>query len=401
MKYRQCPPGYVTATIIREDGTFMGTTWIPDINSFKNNHETYKTANEKKRQELFDKSHNFACNDTVNVQSKFMTETCNNKEKCNNENQTIYLKNKSEIKVTTPSKPPPSKISTKEDFMMQWFSWKNEFLTYMKSIDQAESNKEKWGIMLLNRMGPVGQEISRSFTFDKEYAEENIDILLKKLDFYCIFGGRKRGDDEDIDKYVNNLTVMASKYMTNTDEIVKEKILMEVDKDRFTRKAESLILGFSFPSCKQSLTLKEMIYIWMSYENVNFKQSEEIHNFLIKNCNNCGKTHKINNCYARGKRCNKCGNENHYWTRCPSQFITNCLYCGENHFVRECPAYLNECNRCNKTNHFSWKCSIAKILNCNYCGLTHIASKSACPAINTICARCYKRGHFPIKCFKK
>lgn len=136
-----------------------------------------------------------------------MTETCDNKEKCNKENQTIYLKNKSEVKVTAPSKPPPSKISTKHDFMMQWFSWKNEFLTYMKSIDQAESNKEKWGIMLLNRMGPVGQEIYRSFTFDKEHAEGNIDILLKKFDFYCIFGGRKRGDDEDINIYVNSLTV--------------------------------------------------------------------------------------------------------------------------------------------------------------------------------------------------
>ncbi|KAM0736410.1 hypothetical protein ACS0PU_010371 [Formica fusca] len=191
-----------------------------------------------------------------------MTDTCVNKEKCNNENQTTYLKNKSTIKVTA-----PSTISTKDDFMTEWFSWKNEFLTYMKSIDQAESNKHKWGIMLLNRMGPIGQEIYRSFTFDKDHAEDNIDTLLKKFDFYCIFGDKKREDDEDIDKYVNDLTIMASKYMTNTDEIVKEKILMEINKDRFTRKAESLILGFSFPSCKQLLTVKEITYIWMSYEN--------------------------------------------------------------------------------------------------------------------------------------
>lgn len=384
--------------IIKKDDTITGTKSVP-YNSFKNNHEAYKTASEKRTQGLFhefDKSHNLTCNDKVNVQPKFMTEIYVNKEKCNNEIQTIYLKNKSAIETTA-----PSKISTKDDFMTEWFSWKNEFLTYMKLIDQAESNKQKWGIMLLNRMGPIGQEIYRSFTFDKDHTEGNIDTLLRKFDFYCIFGGRKRGDDEDIDTYVNNLTVMASKYMTNTDEIVKEKILMEIDKGRFTRKAESLILGFSFPSCKQSLTVKEMTYIWMSYENANFKRSEEIHNFLVKNCNNCGRTHKVNNCYARGKRCNKCGNENHYWTRCPSQFFANCLYCGEGHFVRECPAYLNECNRCNRTNHFSWKCSIAKILNCNYCGLTHIASKSACPAINTICTKCRKRGHFPIKCFKK
>lgn len=194
---------------------------------------------------------------------------------------------------------------------------------------------------------------------------------------------------------------MASKHMTDTNKIVKEKILMEIDKTRFIKKAESLILGFSFPSSIQSLTVKEITYIWMSYENVNFKRTEEIHKSLIKNCRNCGRTHEINNCRARGKRCNKCGNENHYWTRCPSQFIANCLYCGEGHFVRECPAYMNECSGCNRTNHFSWKCSIPKVLNCNYCGLTHIASKSACPAVNTICTKCYKRGHVPFKCYKK
>ncbi|CAL1686039.1 unnamed protein product [Lasius platythorax] len=359
-----------------------------------NDHKSHPNS-ERRTQDLFhkfDKPHNLAFNDTVNVQPKFMTETCVNKEKCNNENQTIDLKNKSVIA--------PPKISTKDDFMTKWFSWKNEFLTYMKSIDPEETKKQNWGIMLLNRMGPIGQEIHRGFTFDKDHTEGNIDILLKQFDFYCIYGGRRRGNDEDIDKYVNDLTVMASKYMTNTHEVVKEKILMEIDKGRFTRKAESLIPGFSFPSSIQSLTVKEMTYIWMSYENANFKRSAEIHDFLVKNCNNCGRTHEINNCRALGKRCSKCGNENHYWTRCPSQFFGNCLYCGEGHFIRECPAYMNECNRCNRTNHFSWKCSIKKVLNCNFCGLSHNASRSDCSAINTICNKCNRRGHVPSKCFK-
>ncbi|KMR04824.1 prkc apoptosis wt1 regulator [Lasius niger] len=190
-----------------------------------NDHKSHPNS-ERRTQDLFhkfDKPHNLAFNDTVNVQPKFMTETCVNKEKCNNENQTIDLKNKSVIA--------PPKISTKDDFMTKWFSWKNEFLTYMKSIDPEETKKQNWGIMLLNRMGPIGQEIHRGFTFDKDHTEGNIDILLKQFDFYCIYGGRRRGNDEDIDKYVNDLTVMASKYMTNTHEVVKEKILMEIDKE--------------------------------------------------------------------------------------------------------------------------------------------------------------------------
>ncbi|XP_029160508.1 uncharacterized protein LOC114932463 [Nylanderia fulva] len=367
----------------------------PNTNTAFPKSNDYKSyPNSERKQYSFheiDKSHKRTFNDTI-IQSKFVTETCE-KEKYNNENQTNEVKNKFAIAA-------PHKISTKDDFMTEWFSWKDEFLKYMKSIDQAESNKQDWGIMLLNRMGPIGQEIYRTFLSDKNDAKD-IDALLKQFDFYCIFGGRRRGDDEDIDEYVNNLMVMASKHMASTHEAVKEKILMEIDKGKFTRKAESLIMGFSFPSSIQSLTVKEITYIWMLYENVNFKRSEEIHNFIVKNCNNCGRTHKMYNCYARGKRCNKCGNENHYWTRCPSQFIDNCLYCGEAHFVRECPAYLNECNKCNRTNHFSWKCSISTVLNCNYCGLTHIASRSACSAANTICFICKRRGHVPSKCFKK
>jgi len=168
------------------------------------NYGIYKTVSEKRTQDLsheFNKSHNLTYNDTVNIQPKVMTKTYIIKEEHDNKNQIIYLKNKSAIATAPPT------MSTKNDFMTEWFSWKNEFLTYMKSIDQTETNKRTWGMMLLNRMGPVGQEISRSFTFDKDYTEEDIDTLLKKFDFYCIFGGRKRGDDEDIDKYVNDLMV--------------------------------------------------------------------------------------------------------------------------------------------------------------------------------------------------
>lgn len=165
-----------------------------------NDHKNY--PNSERTQDLFhefDKSHKLAFNDTINIQSKFMTETCVNKEKCNNEDQTSDLENKFAIA--------PHKISTKDEFMTKWFSWKNEFLTYMKSLDQTEEHKQKWGIMLLNRMGPIGQEIYRSFIFYEGHVEIDIDALLKQFDIYCMFGGRRRGDDEDIDEYVNNLVV--------------------------------------------------------------------------------------------------------------------------------------------------------------------------------------------------
>lgn len=173
---------------------------------------------------------------------------------------------------------------------------------------------------------------------------------------------------------------MASKHMTDIDEVVREKILKEIDIDKFTERAKNLIPTFSFPLNVQSLTMKEIIYIWITYENGCYKQEEKIDNFLVRNCNNCGQTHKINKCLAYGKQCNQCGDANHFGIRCPSrQYIADCVNCGESHFMQQCPAYFNQCNKCHRLRHFSWKCRNRIILHCKHCGLTHVASKTACP----------------------
>lgn len=100
----------------------------------------------------------------------------------------------------------PSKFISKDDFFTTWLSWKDEFLTYIKDIDKEEANRNIWGIMLLNRMGPVGQEIYRTFSFYDKNTEEDINVLIKKFDIYCMYRDKKKVN-EDIDKYVNDLKV--------------------------------------------------------------------------------------------------------------------------------------------------------------------------------------------------
>jgi len=38
----------------------------------------------------------------------------------------------------------------------------------------------------------------------------------------------------------------------------------------------------------------------------------------INNCKRCGRNHKINNCSAYGKKCNKCEKLNHFAKQCKS-----------------------------------------------------------------------------------
>jgi len=100
----------------------------------------------------------------------------------------------------------PPMFITRDDFIATWFSWKDKFLAYVKNIDKDEANKQMWGTMLLNRMGPVGQEIRKTFSLYDKNADEDLNALMKKFDIYCMYGDKKRGD-EDIDKYINDLAV--------------------------------------------------------------------------------------------------------------------------------------------------------------------------------------------------
>lgn len=127
---------------------------------------------------------------------------------------------------------------------------------------------------------------------------------------------------------------------------VKEKILTEIDENKFITKAKTIIPVSSFPSSLEFLSLREVTYIWMKYENVNFAQREIIDNNEVRNCSKCNLTHAIDKCYADGKHCKNCKIMGHFEKKCPLRlFKTNCLYCGESHFYKECPAYKNDCRK--------------------------------------------------------
>ncbi|TGZ53542.1 Uncharacterized protein DBV15_03508 [Temnothorax longispinosus] len=171
----------------------------------------------------------------------------------------------------------PPIFATKDHLIANWFSWKNEFLAYLRRIDKAGDNRHLWGIMLLNRMGPVGQKIHRTFTFYDKNEQEDITALIKRFDIYCMYGDAKRGG-EDIDRYINDLIFIAVTW--NHDDpaaIVKEKIIQDISAQRFTGKAALLIesKGENFIPYLQSLGLNEIILFWKQCEDLMAQKIEE------------------------------------------------------------------------------------------------------------------------------
>ncbi|XP_076632205.1 uncharacterized protein LOC143347154 isoform X2 [Colletes latitarsis] len=278
---------------------------------------------------------------------------------------------------------------SQDDFFKRWILWKKEFIEFSKFNNKF--NKSEWGDKLLNLMGPVGLDIHTTFTFDSANQKENVDILLKKFEEYYMFSGRKWVPHEDIYKYINDLqSIMMGKCIENREKLIKQKILTEIDKCKFTDAASKVLPTFTFPSCFKDLTLKEIAFIWTLYDSDS-----------ARNCNKCGHIHTSNNyCPAQGKQCSKCNQWNHYTRRCPLLFIINCLFCGGAHTKKQCPAFNETCTKCQRLGHFSWKCQNSQI-KCRYCGLKHSRNRSLCPAQNTICNYCKSVGHFSTFCKKR
>lgn len=102
---------------------------------------------------------------------------------------------------------PPTPFMTEEEFFKTWYIWKNDFLLFKRALIGTNSNKQQWGNMLLNLMGPIGQNIHSAFIFDTPNDKENINILIQKFDEYYIFSGKKKLPLENVYEYINELEV--------------------------------------------------------------------------------------------------------------------------------------------------------------------------------------------------
>lgn len=259
-------------------------------------------------------------------------------------------------------------------------------------------------------MGPVGQDIYSTFSFNSTNEREDINILLNNFDMYCTFATKRRQSCENTYRYINSLKVnirnlmfYCIKYLSDhifqsmtverdvedAEELIKLKISSEIDKSQFTQAAKTLLPTFTFLSNFNKLTLKEIAFIWSFYES-NF----------VNNCKRCGYLHDSNICPALGKQCSKCNEWNHFKKRCPLLFTTKCNNCGGAHFKKQCPAFNEICTKCKNVNHFSWACRRFQVLCCDFCGLTHSRNRSVCLASNAICTNCKSKGHFASKCKK-
>lgn len=243
--------------------------------------------------------------------------------------------------------PLPSKLELTGDLATNWKkfhrAWNNyEIAARLKDPENPTVNKSLRTATLLTCIGSDALDVYEGLEFATEDDKKDIDVVLQKLQRYCIgetneiyeryrFNKRDQEPNESLDAYVTALRTLAKtcNFGVLENSLIRDRIVIGV-RDSQARKK---LLQVS------KLTLKECIDICRSYETSSQKlkeiNQEEVSAISQSNektpppprgereirCKFCAKTHVWNKlkCPAWGKTCSNCGMQNHFAVACKTK----------------------------------------------------------------------------------
>ena len=198
--------------------------------------------------------------------------------------------------------PFPSKLETKGNLASSWKRFRRVWTNYeVASRLVKQSKEEKTG--LLTCLGPDALEIVDGLSFASEEERKDIDVVLEKLDEFCVgetneiyerykFNKRTRRQDQEsgksVDSYVAALCTLAKtcNYGSLLDSLIRDRIVVGI-RDNGTRKRllqePKLTLTRCIDICRSSkataLQLQAMgnqeDLKFVSYGKSKFKASED------------------------------------------------------------------------------------------------------------------------------
>ena len=235
--------------------------------------------------------------------------------------------------------PPPLKYA--ENMVEEWKLFKQQFELYSTISDLTEKEKKFQAAVLLHSIGSVGLKIYNSLEFGDAEDKEDIKTIIKKMDDYIIgdtsetyerykFNRRDQADGENIDEYVAVLKDLAGtcnlcSCANLKDSLLRDRIVLGVRDDQLRKEMLQ----------RRKLSLQEAIDHCKAYESSEqamqsiVDEKEAVHKIKMKRqyqtlktkktCYFCGEIHRLGDrrdCPAWGKKCTKCGRNNHIESVC-------------------------------------------------------------------------------------
>ena len=191
---------------------------------------------------------------------------------------------------------------------------------------------------LFTCLGPDALEIVDGLNFDSDLQRTNPEIVIQKLETFCIgetnetyeryqFNKRDEELNESIDSYVAVLrnVVKTCNYGTLEENLIRDIIVMGI-RENSTRKRllqeTKLTLNRCIDICRANETTAIQLRAIGNEEDINAMKKNPVHGFTGSkkriskeiDCKYCGRKHikKKEDCPAWGKSCSKCGMQNHF-----------------------------------------------------------------------------------------
>jgi len=228
--------------------------------------------------------------------------------------------------------------------------FKQEVSIYFTATE-TDTKKEPIKIArVLNLVGPEALRLYNTFKITPSTADE----VLKVFEDYCIpqknevmehfrFFSRKQFENESFDVFYTDLKALVAScsFETLEKKMLRTQIIIGLRNKELQARLlrENLELDKLVKQCQameQAEINRQILQEESKEVNVmgkgdhKFKkqfrkrfhqqeiqgQSSQTNVKIITNCKRCGSTHSINECYAYGKKCNKCSKLNHFANCC-------------------------------------------------------------------------------------
>ncbi|KAI4887128.1 hypothetical protein NFI96_019030, partial [Prochilodus magdalenae] len=219
-----------------------------------------------------------------------------------------------------------------------WKSWREEFMLYVDltvDVDVDEKTKVKLFSYLV---GETGRELLDTLMGEAAKETWKIRDIVAAFDAHCNpsvnetveryrFFSRNQGSSENIDCYVTELKLLAKtcNFGPLRDSLIRDRIVCGSNsngmRERLLRE-KNLTLDTCVQLCRAAELSREnaKTISGPTMEEVHAVQRPVLHKQAVESvdCKFCGKLHEKSKqkCPAYGKKCKKCGKENHFAAKC-------------------------------------------------------------------------------------
>lgn len=237
-------------------------------------------------------------------------------------------------------KPPQTLCLGSSNLSKTWKNWRDEFVLYL-DLTMAEADDKQKVKLFSYLVGESGRELLDTLMGDTARDAWRIEDIVTKFDDHCnpsvneiveryCFFTRNQGASENIDSYVTELRLLAKtcNFGTLRDSLIRDRIVCggnnTIMRERLLRE-KNLTLDTCLQLCRAAELSKENV------KTITGPMVEEVHavqgaqyqwkgNDTVE-CKFCGRTHERTKqkCPAFGKKCAKCGRENHFAAKCKAK----------------------------------------------------------------------------------